>query len=599
MNLSIPLTIISTILFCHTLPASDSQSAATMLSRIQAYHEGSAGNDHVLRVIYFHPADTPPQKDYQAHLTRIMLDIQQFYRHEMQRNGFGARSFPLEMHDDQLVIHVVEGREKAGAYDYRSGGRIAHELQLALAGKVDVRNEYVLIFHGLCEKLGDNRYRFFAPYYGDGSSNQRRGLCHAADCEQMDTLLMEDRKTRFFYDEHTGKFRRTLGAFNCLYIGGVAHELGHALGLPHNREQADETASRGTALMGSGNYTYRHERWGEQGSFLTPASAARLASHPLFSGSDRGRWDRLRCQAEDLAFANADGGLRITGRIAASLPAYAVIAYSDPDGGSDYDARTWIEPVADQTFQLTIHDPRPAQHELRLVFCFPNGATAGTKLRYEVDANGGVAAEELNDRWQLSRIEQDFLQGRRQQAIASAKARLPEVAGTPTEQKLRHLIAMSVPNQPMDLEDANGDAVFLSDVNWTEAETGWGSPTRNLYCISRNVRDAVFLEMANQFYSKGLYAHAPSRYVFRLDRKWQTFEAVGGLQSGAASIGSAVFIVKADGRECYRSPLLSGSTTVDIRVDVSGVDTLELLTESGKDGNASCWSIWGNPRVGR
>ena len=105
--------------------------------------------------------------------------------------------------------------------------------------------------------------------------------------------------------------------------------------------------------------------------------------------------------------------------------------------------------------------------------------------------------------------------------------------------------------------------------------------------------------MANVFYAKGLYAHAPSRYVFQLDRKWKTFEAVGGLQDGAASIGSAVFIIKADGRECYRSPLLSGSRTADIQVDVTNVDTLELLTESGKEGNACCWSIWGDPKIRR
>jgi len=60
-----------------------------------------------------------------------------------------------------------------------------------------------------------------------------------------------------------------------------------------------------------------------------------------------------------------------------------------------------------------------------------------------------------------------------------------------------------------------------------------------------------------------------------------------------------VFIIMADGRECYRSLLLSGSRTADILVDVTNVDTLELLTESGKEGNACCWSIWGKTKVKR
>lgn len=181
-----------------------------------------------------------------------MLDIQAFYRTEMKRNGFGDRTFPLEMKGDELKIHLVKGKEPAAQYPHESGGNVRREVQVALAGRTNLDREYVLIFNGMCRKLGENRYFFHAPYYGDSRSNHRRGLCHVADCELMDTLHLTDMKNRIQYEEHYGKRDQTLAKFNTFYLGGIAHELGHGLGLPHNREKEWERQQFGTSLMGGG-----------------------------------------------------------------------------------------------------------------------------------------------------------------------------------------------------------------------------------------------------------------------------------------------------------------------------------------------------------
>jgi hypothetical protein len=57
--------------------------------------------------------------------------------------------------------------------------------------------------------------------------------------------------------------------------------------------------------------------------------------------------------------------------------------------------------------------------------------------------------------------------------------------------------------------------------------------------------------------------------------------------------------VRGDGRELFRSGLLKGTATSLIDVDVSGVKRLELLVESGKEGNGGCWTVWGSPRLER
>ena len=119
---------------------------------------------------------------------------------------------------------------------------------------------------------------------------------------------------------------------------------------------------QGTALMGSGNHTYRNEVRGEKGSFLTLASAVRLAAHPIFTGSDRGRDAKVSAKAEKLVFKEVEGKLVIEGSLQAEPPVHAVISYVDPEGRGDYDALTTVAVVKDGKFTLEIPRRRPAKN---------------------------------------------------------------------------------------------------------------------------------------------------------------------------------------------------------------------------------------------
>ncbi len=591
------------LLFIAALPlsADQSQIVKQVTEAVRAYHDGAADNGNVLRVIYFTPADVEPQADHEARLGRVMLDMQAFYRDEMKRLGFGDAVFPLELSDGKLKVHLVRGKDDHTQYKHESGGKTVREIRAALGDTVDLDHEHVLIFHGMCTKRDDGSYFLYAPYYGDASSNHVRGLCHAADCEMLDPQLLGVTDRRVRYVEHYGKFDQKLGEFNTKYLGGVAHEMGHGLGLPHNSQTPQERRELGTALMGAGNHTYRNEKRGGKGSFLTLATAVRLASHPLFTHSNRGRADAVSCELKDLRFTHDGPTLKVAGKVDASPGAYAVIAYNDPDGRSDYDARTAVAVVKDGAFELSSPCWTKGHHDWRLTVCHLNGATSTFRFKFNANDKHEPDAGYLSAQWLRRGPEEAMRSGETQRAVQLANALLERDDLPPlVQQQMRHLLWLVMnTSEPVRPIDAKGDTVHVSDLEWKSAKVGWGEPVTDRYHFDRRNRNPVFLEIDKRFYPKGLYAHAPSRYVFELGKAYKRFTAIGGLQDGHADIGTSVFIVKADGKELYRSDVLKGRTTCKIDVAVEGVEQLELIVESGKQGNAHCWSVWGAPTLHR
>src|SRR5205807_6702679 len=115
---------------------------------------------------------------------------------------------------------------------------------------------------------------------------------------------------------------------------------------------------------------------------------------------------------------------------------------------------------------------------------------------------------------------------------------------------------------------------------------------RNYFWFDDHIQNGVFLTLGGRFYDKGLYAHSPARFVFPVARKWKTFAATVGLRDGAHPQGSAIFTVRGDGRELYRSRLLRVGDGEDVKVDITKVKELELLTDGGEGHNHNSWAIW-------
>jgi len=353
------------------------EAARAIIEDWRASGDGDVQGERPLIVTLFTGNDTDPAPLYRERLTRTMEHIQAFYAREMNRHGFGPLTFGLETEDDGLIrVRVVRGERPNAEYNGDHGREIRGIVNRALAEEgIDGRKQTVVIFCNLTVWDAERRtMRHHSPYYAIGSS--REGIAWQLDSVLLDAAeLGNTARDQFLRDGQYGHI--SLGRYQSIFVGGTCHELGHAFGMPHNRDRADERALWGTALMGSGNRTYGEELRDEgRGSFLTLTHAMKLAVHPSFSGSVREmtRRPRSRFASLDLEPIAQGKGVRLSGQVESDIPVHAVLAYLDPEGGSDYDARTHVVvPDEDGRFTLDCTAFHGQRGRIRLVKVHANG----------------------------------------------------------------------------------------------------------------------------------------------------------------------------------------------------------------------------------
>lgn len=554
-----------------------------------------------LHLVYWSPKDRKPAPEYRERLTRILEDIQDFYAREMQRLGFGPRTIGLDYADDGLLrIHTVTGRKDYAAYDVQSGGEIRNEcLPTLRAAGIDAGNETLVIFCNMSNWDVDKAtISQNSPYYAGGT--HRGGNAWQVDSPILNLKGLTDTETKV-RDGQYGHI--SLGRYNSIFIGGVCHELGHALGLPHNRERPDERKSFGTALMGSGNRTYGEDLRKEgKGSFLTLAHGLKLAAHPMFSGSIRGMNQGSNAKVEELSVEKNDSGFVVRGKVTANPPAHAVIGYMDPAGGGDYDATTCTAvPNADGRFELHANALVPGEgQEFRIVVCQANGASStyvGSnspwEIPYNVDGSGKVDVSLFKTLRLLKPLADRVHSGDAAAAEAELK-RLRDAEVDSAALEMAEVLVDTLRGKPgPSAVEAEGNRQSLADLKPTVSKVGWGRPTMN-----RTPDPSVLIQAGGKLFPRGIYAHAPARHQWDLGGKWTKLEGKAGL-AGTHGRGTCSFAILADGKEVWKSGKLTGATLKSYSVDLTGVRTLELKVEDAGDGTGSDWGFWLDPWLSR
>lgn len=499
---------------------------------------------------------------------------------------------------------MVEIRETLEAAIWSNA--IASLSPILEAAGISFDHETVLIFCNLATWNETNlTFRHRSPYFG--SWNQESGLCFAVDWanQNLTNLVLT---MPFLKDAEYGYM--SLEKHTTIFIGGIAHELGHAFALPHCGERWNEK-SLGISLMGGGNHTYREEvRKAGRGSFLTMASAMLLAGRPLFSGSDKEealRGELLQCTVNlstnitSAELAKRHGALRVEGIVEGKPPIYGVVAYFDciHDGGYQSPTATSV-PDSQGQFAIEISGLSACGDGiLNIDFCHANGAVSKRQYGFSVTSDGCVDLSQ----WEMRRALEPVAESVANNQTKTAQETLLKLELTQVPE-LTKLIARKLVSTLADDKRATPATVDpsitrlpLGDANPKEAKVGWLKPAANRIPQNDEIT-SPFLD-SGKIYATGLYAHAPSRYVFDLGGKWKKLQGQGGLHTVHQEHGSVVFVIKADGKEIFRSSVIQNSKKASYDLTIERVETLELIIEKAAQNNGGNWGLWLDPTLSR
>ena len=139
---------------------------------------------------------------------------------------------------------------------------------------------------------------------------------------------------------------------------------------------------------------------------------------------------------------------------------------------------------------------------------------------------------------------------------------------------------------------------YLSDLSWSAATNGWGPVERDTSNGEDQPLDGGPLTIGGASYAKGLGTNAASTITFPMGGQCFSFTADVGVDDEVGGNGTVQFVVKADGTERYRSPVLTGSDgPVPVQVDLTGVQLLKLQVLDGGDGSDADHGDWADAFV--
>ncbi len=317
-------------------------------------------NPYKLNVVYFVPTDMDTLANFKNRLSLIMYEIQEFYAVNMAREGYGRMSFGLNGTNGKINIVVVRGTLPKASYPSSQGGKIIQEVEAYFTA------------HPTEKKSMQNI--IFTPEYGPG-------IPQAYYASGRNALVVD---------------YPALGS-TLLVGGGEAHELGHALGLPHDGETKSTKATLGTSLMGNGVYSYRDGK----PTFLTAADCATLSRSQSLSNTTRSDWYTPQTVSFTSGKAMVSNNVfTISGKFESSMAVVKVMAYHDtkPYGGNlDYDALTFLgDVVGVDSFKIAcpLSDffNTADTTQLRVKFIFANGSSVDKSAVYTFASNQPVTA---------------------------------------------------------------------------------------------------------------------------------------------------------------------------------------------------------------
>ncbi len=178
--------------------------------------------EDMVRIIYFLPRNRRVQTDMWTKLDRLIRDVQNFYAEQMERNGFGRKTFTFETDENaETLIYRVDGQYRDGYYHTETQKKVYTEI----ASQIDMeKHAYLIVVDISTEYINeDNTCGVGGGHWFEGETVVRTRGGYAV-------IPASGR----CFDAETGT-----------YV--TAHELGHAFGLEHDFRDDTHIMSYGAA----------------------------------------------------------------------------------------------------------------------------------------------------------------------------------------------------------------------------------------------------------------------------------------------------------------------------------------------------------------
>ena len=172
-----------------------------------------------VRTIYFQPTDAPAAQI--GRIIELLIESQDFYRSEMERHGYGAKTFRLETDGAGNVgFHQIRGKHNAAHYLDDTYTRVAQELPFKFTlDPLAEDNVHVILMGGL-NRL-DNGNVGYAWYHARGKAG---GVAVIAG-EALHFRLIAHEIGHTFGLQHTGVQGALMGAWEDILLDYETHWL--------------------------------------------------------------------------------------------------------------------------------------------------------------------------------------------------------------------------------------------------------------------------------------------------------------------------------------------------------------------------------------
>ena len=254
---------------------------------VSDYEPPSITTNGMVRLVYFVPSDRQSRESQVTALRDLLKEAHRFYADEMEKHGFGRKTFNFE-YDEQgePIVHEIRGKFSQRYYDYSQDGNPEYLIWKELVPYFDdLHHVFFVAMDSNREVIGLDAGGIGGPtfftdnerFYGYVPSGLRGGSAM--------------RHRDFTDGEQTNGGFAVIPAFNIgpHQLGVTLHELGHTFALEHDSREPGNT-----------NYSMG---WGNQ-SRLSKCEAEWLSVHSFFNperthDNNMGRIDLVQTQLLD------------------------------------------------------------------------------------------------------------------------------------------------------------------------------------------------------------------------------------------------------------------------------------------------------------